>query len=182
MRGPIQRWDDGGFRITSAAITMRFPARASLAAALFTLPLAATAEIPYAAMQACPLGVADFQAVPGINVRDGAAGPAESFGNNRAYTCRYEGADRGFLAITQFWAHAADVAKTREAMKRVSPAFRTEVLAADADGAIVILDPNDANRIQLRYMRKNVMTEVLLVGLGKGDDLKDRLLKLKRVP
>lgn len=141
-----------------------------------------TAVIDKSRLQACPYGTADLRTALATEMRAGKASEQPT-GDGRMLGCSYLAVAGGMtLMVSQTWIPAAILGETLASMDRYASG-RFTPLKADADGARWLADPQAPNSQSLIYTRRNVRTEIRLIG-AKGNEqaMRAQLLKLKRVP
>lgn len=136
-------------------------------------------------LQACPYSPAELRSALGGEWRAGKSNEQPS-PEGRMLGCSYSAGAAGLtLLVSQTWIPVKILAETTESMDRYSSGRFTPV-RGDSDKARWLTDAQSSQppqSISLVYMRRNVRTEVRLLGSKAGEQaLKSQLLKLKRVP
>ncbi|MDK2123911.1 hypothetical protein [Parachitinimonas caeni] len=145
--------------------------------------LPAQAEIAPGRLQACPLSPAEIKAALGLEVRAGTPTDITVGAGNKLLGCDYVAVNGNqHVNLGQFWAQAKDVPMAAASMGRQGVGMSVEHLRGDPDHAIVSMRAEQDGYIKLEYMRENVLTTISVVGSVKTDEIKPRLLKLKRIP
>ncbi len=146
----------------------------SLVVTAFALPVAARAS------DACPYTAAELQTALGIVVEDG-QGVETPFRGGKMMDCQYKGKGKAGVSLSQ--TKSASPSDARMVAKGV----KGQAIENDPDGAIWASTMGDSSRLSLSYVRGSTHTEMNVTGVNSKNEkeskpLKDKLLKLRRIP